>query len=179
MHKPVVFLDIDEVLSIARPYACLDLAEGFARGVLPTQQQVSGVFSPVARNALAVVHRRAGGVKYVISSSWRTHFTRDQMALLFELAGYYFVADNLHEGDAWRCPPPGGGRDRETEILEWLGAHHRGEPFAVVDDRHSSGRLLLNFPDSVLSGRVVICTPGIGLTMEHVDYLVAALERPV
>jgi hypothetical protein len=117
----------------------------------------------------------------VISSSWREHFSRAEMMLILDGGGLQFVADNLHEGDAWRCLPKGVFREREAEVLHWLSTHHRGEPFAILDDRWSAGMLLFSHQDldSRLSGRVVICTPGIGLTMGHVDVLVSALTRPV
>lgn len=180
MARPTVFLDVDEVICIGQPQACLELARALKNGELASQH-LATLFSPVARNALAVAHRRSPGVRYVISSTWRIHFTREQMVSILDGAGFYFVAANLHEGDAWRCAPPGGGRDREAEILEWLDAYHKGEPFAVVDDSHSGGKLLLanGPPGGRLNGRVVVCKPGVGVTLEHVDFLVDALTRPV
>lgn len=180
MAESTLILDIDEVLCLGRPEACLELLQSFERGDTPSKQCLSMLFSPVARNALAVTHRRAGGARYVISSSWREHFSREQMVLILNGGGLQFVANNLHQGDAWRCPPKRVHREREAEILHWLSTHHRGEPFAVLDDRWSAGMLLFSHqnPDSRLFGRVVICTPGIGLTMDHVDFLVDALGRP-
>jgi len=178
MARPIVFLDIDEVICLRQPEACLKLADAISRGDLPSSE-LAAVFSPIARNALAVAHRRSPGLRYVISSIWRVHFTREQMVSILDGAGFYFVATNLHEGDAWRCAAPGGGRDREAEILEWLETYDEAAPFAVLDDHQSGGSLLLSnsLRDSALYGRVVICTPGIGLTMAHVDFLVAALQR--
>ena len=147
---------------------------------MPSRQQLATLFSPVARNALAVAHRRSGGAKYVISSSWREHFSREQMAFVLEGGGLQFVADNLHEGDAWRCVPIRVHRERQADIMRWLETHHQGEPFVVLDDRYSAGRLAFvhHFPDSPLFGRVVLCTPGTGLTMDHVDDIVSTLRRP-
>jgi hypothetical protein len=175
------FLDLDEVLCIGQAEACLHLSQSFAHGQMPDMQQFAKLFSPVARNALAVAHRRSGGVKYVISSSWREHFSREQMALVLDRGGLQFVAANLHDGGSWRCVPKRIHRERLAEILEWLETHHQGEPFVVLDDHHSAGELaFVNArPDSPLSGRVVLCTPGIGLTMGHVDEIVSALRRPV
>ncbi|PTT78421.1 hypothetical protein DBR42_23510 [Pelomonas sp. HMWF004] len=180
MAESTLLLDVDEVLCLGQPEACLELMQTFERGETPCKHRLSTLFSPVARNALAVTHRRSGGVRYVISSSWREHFSRDQMALILDGGGLQFVADNLHEGDAWRCLPKRVFREREAEILHWLSTHHHGEPFAVLDDRWSAGMLLFSHqnPDSRLFGRVVICTPGIGLTMDHVDVIVDALGRP-
>lgn len=180
MAESILFVDVDEVLCLGQPEACLELLQSFELGETPSEHRLSTLFSPVARNALAVIHRRSGGVRYVISSSWREHFSREQMALILDGGGLQFVADHLYEGDAWRCLPKRIYREREAEILHWLSIHHRGEPFAVLDDRWSAGMLLFSHqhPDSRLFGRVVICTPGIGLTMYHVDFLVEALGRP-
>lgn len=175
------FLDLDEVLCIGQAEACLDLSKSFMRGEMPDSQQLATLFSPVARNALAVAHRRSGGVKYVISSSWREHFSRGQMALVLDRGGLQFVANNLHEGDCWRCVPKRIFRERQAEILNWLETHHQGEPFVVLDDHYSAGQLAFihQYLASPLFGRIVLCTPGIGLTMEHVDGIVSALLRPV
>lgn len=179
MAESILFVDIDEVLCLGQAEACLELLQSFEHGETPSEHRLSTLFSPVARNALAITHRRSGGVRYVISSSWREHFSREQMALILHGGGLQFVADHLYEGDAWRCLPKRIYREREAEILHWLSTHHRGEPFAVLDDRWSGCMLLFSHqnPDSRLFGRVVICTPGIGLTMDHVDFLVDALGR--
>jgi hypothetical protein len=175
------FLDVDEVLCIGQAEACLQLSRTLARGEVPSPQQLAALFSPVARNALAVAHRRSGGMKYVISSSWREHFSREQMVSVLRGGGLCFVADHLHEGEAWRCLPKSVYRERRAEILHWLSTHHRGETFVVLDDHHSAGQLAVahHFPDSVLFGRVILCTPGVGLTMEHVDGVVGALRHPM
>lgn len=174
------FLDIDEVLCIGQHEACLSLSRTLARDETPSQHQLSALFTPVARNALAVSHRRSAGMKYVISSNWREHFTREQMMWVLNGGGLHFVANNLHEGDAWRCVPKRVYRERRAEILHWLETHHQGEPFVVLDDHHSAGELAFAdpSPDNPLLGRVVLCTPGIGLTMDHVDAIVHALQRP-
>jgi hypothetical protein len=115
------------------------------------------------------------------SSSWRDHLSREHMVLVLRGAGLYWVADNLHEGEAWKCLPRRVYRDRQAEILHWLKTYHQGEPFVVLDDCYSADQLRVaqHFPDNVLFGRVILCTPGIGLTLEHVDDVVDALLRPV
>ncbi|MDR7336273.1 HAD domain-containing protein [Roseateles asaccharophilus] len=90
-RRGTVFLDVDEVLCIGQAEAGWDLSRTFARGQAPDRHQLATLFSPVARNALAVAHRRSGGAKYVISSSWREHFSREQMVLVLEGAGLQFV----------------------------------------------------------------------------------------
>ena len=181
-HASTAFLDIDEVLCIGQPEACLELSRRMSAGDVPSSQELEVVFSPVARNALAVIHRRIGGaVRYVISSSWREHFSREAMALLLHRGGMPFIAENLHAGEAWRCVPKRIYRERQAEILDWLATHHRGEPFVILDDHYSAGQLAFieHFPDSPLQDRVILCQPGSGLTMDKVDDIVAALRsRP-
>lgn len=181
-NASTAFLDIDEVLCIGQPEACLELSRRMSAGDVPSAQELEAVFSPVARNALAVIHRRTGGaVRYVISSSWREHFSREAMALLLHRGGLSFVAGNLHAGEAWRCVSKRIYRERQAEILDWLATHHRGEAFVIVDDHYSAGELsfIHHLPDSPLHGRVILCHPGTGLTMDQVDDIVAALRsRP-
>lgn len=175
-----VFLDIDEVLCVGQAEVCLSLSRTFGRGEVPSQEQLATLFSAEARGALADAYRRSGGVRYVISSTWREHLSREQMTLVLGGAELQFVADNLHEGDAWRCLPKRVYRERRAEVLHWLETHHQGEPFVVLDDLHSADQLIQahQAPDSPLFGRVVLCTPGAGLTTGHVDDIVNALQRP-
>lgn len=175
-----VFLDLDEVLCIGQAEACLSLSRAFRRGELPSSHQLAALFSPVARNALAMAHRRSQGAKYVISSTWREHLSREQMVLVLDGGGLHFVAENLHAGDAWRCVPKRVYRERRAEILHWLNTHHQGEPFVVLDDLNSADQLTFvhERPGCPLLGRVVLCTPGIGLTADHVDAIVNALRMP-
>lgn len=179
MAESTAFLDLDEVLCLGQPEACLELMQIYQRGGRPRRDRLATLFSPIARNALAVMHRRSGGTRYVISSSWREHFSREEMVHILGGGGLQFVADSLHEGDAWRCLPKRIYREREAEILHWLANHHQGEPFAVLDDLWSAGMLLFSHknPESQFFGRTVICKPGIGLTLAHVDVLVDALKR--
>lgn len=156
-----VILDIDEVLCLGQAEAGWDLSRALNRGESLQPQRLATLFSPVARNALAVAHRRAGHVKYAISSTWREHFSREQLAAVLDGAGLYFVAQNLHEGAAWRCVPIHIHRDREAEIQAWLQEHHQGEPFVVLDDRHSAGKLLFvhHFPDSTSTRSTAASAP--------------------
>ncbi|WP_157275643.1 HAD domain-containing protein [Pelomonas sp. Root1444] len=176
-----VFLDLDEVLCIGQAEACLSLSLAFGRGEIPSSQELASLFSPAARNALAMAHRRSEGAKYVISSTWREHLSREQMVMVLVGGGLQFVAENLHAGNAWRCIPKRVYRERRAEILHWLNTHHQGEPFVVLDDLNSADQLtsVHEHPQCPLFGRVVFCTPGVGLTADHVDAIVSALRRPV
>jgi len=176
-----VFLDIDEVLCVAQPEAASILLTSISAGPELDADLLRTLFVPAATKALGSVHRQMRGcVRYVVSSSWRNHFSQDQIERIFRSTGLAFVADNLHPGSAWRCGQewaPG----RQEEIEWWLEKFGSGEPFVVLDDRGSGGRLSFHkhFPDHVLFGRVFLCEQGVGLTVDHVDDVVAALRRPV
>lgn len=176
-----LLLDLDEVLCVGQPYAAGALLKAFEAGEDLDQNLLDLLFSPTARNVLLHVQAQMPRrIRYVISSSWREHFNREQLELIFRSAGLAFVADNLHDGAAWRCYQAWFQPDRQVDIEYWIEKFHHGEPFVILDDRHSGGSLCFNkhFPDSHLFGRVVLCKPGVGLTMDHADDILAALGRP-
>jgi hypothetical protein len=184
-----VLLDLDEVMCVGQPYAGTDLLKSFELGCRHDQRQINPLFSSEAIGALMRVHEElARPFRFAISSSWREHFSRDQLELIFRSAGLEFVADNLHDGAAWRCPSaiPSGpyqcwsAPTRAEEIKVWLRYFHADEPFVALDDDASGHSLAPDklAPDHKLVGRVVLCQPGTGLIMEHVDDILAALRRP-
>ncbi|MFH7040780.1 HAD domain-containing protein [Paucibacter sp. JuS9] len=177
-----VFLDIDEVLCVDQPFAASSLHKAFADGLVPEPEFFDALFSRAAREALENVHDQFHGrVRYVISSSWREHFTRAQIELVLRKTGFDFVADGLHPGPAWRCYQAAFTGDRQMDIESWLEHFHCGEPFVVLDDKHSGGPLRFHrhfVLGEVLYGRVVLCQPGVGLTMDHVGEIFVALGRP-
>ena len=175
-----LFLDIDEVLCVDQPYAGASVHRSMADGGEPDQQLLLSLFSPEAVAALGQAHESMlGRLRYVVSSSWREHFSREQLEPILARTGLGFVADNLHPGAAWRCRQAQFRPDRAADIEGWLDHFHCGEPFVILDDHHSGG--MLNFhrhlPDSRLFGRVVLCQPGVGLQSSHLADIVTALRR--
>ena len=196
---PVLFLDLDDVLCMSSPYGGFDaIAAVNDRHVNPFQVY-QRLFVPHATFALEQIHgAMESAVRYVISSTWRESFSRAQLDFVFRQAGLGFIADNLHDGELWRTPPKFGRSRRIDEIAEWLDRHHQGQPFAIVDDTHSGASLMPALlpapmaPASVsatgpsttvlphpFTGRVVLCEENVGLTDDHVPFIVAALRRPV
>lgn len=177
-----VLLDLDEVMCVGQPHSAGILHKSLQGGEELDQQLLDGLFSPAACSALIAVQEQLEvPVRYVISSSWREHFTRHQLEQIFRRAGLGFVAGNLYEGAAWRCYQSRVKPERDADIEDWLERFHHGEPFVIVDDTHSGGGLNFHrhFPHSKFAGRVILCQPGTGLTMGHVANIVAALRRPV
>lgn len=158
--RPVVFLDIDDVLAIDENVTSVDVAEVFRTGRLDTQLWTQLILPDAATN-LRALHEEFWP-QYVISSSWSTVFTRNQMQEIFTRTDLEFVAKNLHK---WWTTPKALGSSRVTEIEQWISQHrHSQQPVLVLDD-DESGRHLL---DSSLDKHhwVVLCTPRVGFTKE-------------
>lgn len=206
---PVLFLAIDDVICMTSNCGGFDaLAAVKGRHANP-DRVYRALFDAGATGALKQVYdQMEARLRYVVSSAWRELFGREQLDLVFRRAGLGFVADHLHKADRW-CTPPKLGRNRRVdEIAEWLDRHHQGEPFAIVDDTGSGASLALavgltlapaltvmppplassNVPavrhsrkeaPHPFAGRVTLCDENVGLTREHVPFIVAALRRPV
>ena len=196
---PVIFLDIDDVICINSPCGGFDAIAAVNGRHVNSAWVYQKLFEPGAVSALKQVHDEMGAaVRYVVSSTWRESFSRAQLEVVFRRAGLGFVADRLQEGENWRTPPKFGRSRRIDEIAQWLDRHHQGEPFAILDDTHSGASLIPTIhPPPMLSsnvpaprhpseseshpfaGRVVLCDENVGLTSDHVPFILAALRRAV
>ena len=161
-QRPVVFLDIDDVLCIHRNFntrhvlAALTGDEGvdadevwqqiFHRHAVENLRELDDEFRPW----------------YVVSSSWTLHLTREQLCAAFVATGLSFVADNLHKH--W-CTPRDDDSYRLVEIDAWLDLHAwRGTqllapaPFLIIDDELSGQSLV----GSHVEQRTVLCDASTG-----------------
>lgn len=100
-----------------------------------------------------------------------------------------------------QCTPSKFGRSRRVhEIAEWLDRQHAGEAFAILDDTGSGASLAPALtppppppaPSNVpaarhsgneaphpFAGRVTLCEENVGVTSDHVPFILAALRRAV
>jgi len=135
------------------------------------------IFAAEPKRVLESVHKEMGGqLRYVISSSWRQVFSREQIERVFRTAEVGFVAVGLHK--KWETLRK---TDRIKEIESWLHHYHQGEPFVVLDDDYS-GTSLSGIDEDLkhpLAARLVLCPVGVGLTVEHLPIILDALRRPV
>ena len=171
----ILFLDLDDVMCLAAPFGGHDAFDALTGKRLDVERVYRTLFHAPAVKALRKVHERLGGrLRYVISSTWRTIFNRAQLRHVLREAGLGFVADGLEDRARWATPVL-DEHDRHAEIGVWLARYHAGEPFAVIDDSRSGATLdaALADPD-----RIVICTPEVGLEMQHVAQLARALTTP-
>jgi HAD domain in Swiss Army Knife RNA repair proteins len=176
---PIVFLDIDDVLCLNNPYGAFDALEAVKGTHANPDRVLREIFAAEPTRVLESVHKEMDGqLRYVISSSWRQVFSREQIERVFRTADAGFVAVGLHEN--WETPRRPLRTDRSEEIESWLHRYHQGEPFVILDDDYS-GTSLTGIDEDLkhpLAARVVICPVGVGLTVEHLPIILDALRRP-
>lgn len=157
--RPIVFLDIDDVLAIHRTLntrqvlAALSGDESINAGEVWQQ-----IFHFSARDNLRQLHDEFEP-RYVISSSWTLHLTREQLCETFQQTALEFVAKNLHED--W-CTPRDDDSYRLTEIEAWLDKHALEVPvsFVILDDQISGQSLV----GSYLEDMTALCDAWVGFT---------------
>nr|WP_315475452.1 hypothetical protein [uncultured Undibacterium sp.] len=99
--KPIVFLDIDDVVAIDTNYSGSAVAAKLKSKRKIEDEFWSSVFLSSAVSNLSLLHGDFFP-RYVISSSWTNYLNRDQVAFAFNSAGLDFIAKNLHR--EWRSP---------------------------------------------------------------------------
>ena len=161
-QRPIVFLDIDDVLCIHRNFNTRQVIAVLAGDPAVDADEVwQQIFH---RHAVENLRQLDDEFRpwYVISSSWTLHLTREQLCATFAATGLGFVSENLHEH--W-CTPRDDDSYRLVEIDAWLDAHtwHGSRllaqaPFVIVDDELSGQSLV----GSHLEKRTVFCKASSG-----------------
>ncbi|MCY0910297.1 HAD domain-containing protein [Massilia antarctica] len=163
--KPIIFLDVDDVLAISREFTSYQVMATFKSGDLDAWPELwDGLLCAEACRNLAALHREFDAL-YVISSSWSHYLTRDQMREVFDRCQLSFVAKNMHE--AWTTPKRSGW-SRYDEIHSWTINHlEAGCPVLVLDDEQSGASLR----GSSLYARdlIVLCEPWVGFSAERLS----------
>lgn len=162
MMRPIIFLDIDDVLAISREFTSYQVMASFKSGDLDGWPELwSGLILTEARVNLAALHGEFWP-QYVVSSSWSNYLTREQMQGVFRRTGLRFIAENLHK--QWTTPKR-KGPSRPGEITNWIAAHRQpAQPVLVLDDEESGWNLVGSVLDD--SGYVVLCEPSVGFVVE-------------
>lgn len=157
--RPLVFLDIDDVLAVHRLYNTRE-----ALAALRGDDGVNAdaiwrhIFHASARDNLRRLHDEFEPM-YVISSSWTLHLNHGQFAEIFHHTGLEFVPSNFHEH--WRTPREEGSY-RLMEIDGWLDEHMllTPVPYLIIDDVISGQSI----PGSHLEPQSVLCDAWVGFT---------------
>ena len=165
--RPLVFLDLDDVLCINSPYGGYDVFAPdhpgdlwerlFHKAAVDTLLQIIDKYNP----------------QFVLTTSWLRFMDREGFEDLFRRTGLAQVAASLHP-TAWEAPQAHG--DTRLEAIDaWLAAHQHHEPFVILDDE-LSGTGLIGSPLAE-GGSVVLCEIGVGLTPGHLDAVRRAFGR--
>ncbi|MDM0010547.1 HAD domain-containing protein [Variovorax sp. J22G73] len=163
--RPILFLDLDDVLCLNDPYGGYDvLAGGVPDGLWETL-----FHAPAVKTLLRVIDAYQPAV--VLTTSWLRFLDRRGFEELFMRTGLAKVAAALHP-TAWEAPQ-NRGRSRLEAIEAWMSAHHNGEPFVILDDTLSGTGLARSRFDRC--GAVVLCEVGVGLTEAHFEAVRRAL----
>jgi hypothetical protein len=168
--KPIIFLDMDDVMVTSVVFNGYQVIRSFDLGQSNTWPELwNGLVLNEARENLCLLHEEFLP-HYVISSSWTSHLTRQQMIEVFERTKLEFIVKNLH--DEWTTPK-GRENDRNLEIETWLKLHGKSERILILDDDHSGWSL----QESALHKRgcVVLCSGGVGFVADKLEEAQQAL----
>ncbi len=172
MVRPVLLLDIDDVLALNTHYG----ARQVRNAMLAPDQAPADLFDKVFSKA---------GIKYlnvlvdefspavVMTTSWLAFLDREHFVRLFQQTGVHITDESFHR--VWDAPQ-NYGTTRLDAITRWISENHDGEPLLILDD-YLSGEGLV---DSILdqSGRVVLCNVGVGFNSSLLKAARLALKRP-
>ena len=169
--KPLVFLDFDDVIAIHPDYTSGVVVAALRSGKPHLATELwDNVFHQELRANLARLHHEFEP-SYVISSSWSTYMSREEIQEVLIRGGLDFVAASLHSN--WRSATELGSY-RVTDIAAWLRTNGSARTFAyVILDDLASGRTLVG---SVLEPHTVFCDEWVGFTGIQLERAVAILR---
>lgn len=166
--RPLVFLDFDEVIKL-NPEGCLGGYDVLAPN--PPPEIWGQLFHPPAVAVLTTALEQ-WNPRVVITTSWLRFMLRDALEHVFAKTGLEHITAALHE--AWEAPQ----NARETRcgaIERWLAAHHKGEPYVILDDDLSGTGL--RGSRHARAGRVIFCEAEVGLREQHLPAIERALTK--
>jgi hypothetical protein len=171
-RRPVLFVDIDDVLCLNEPFGCVHVRNALRSPSDAPPDLWRRLFhheSVQALNSLLEEFRP----QVVITSSWLSLLDRDDFIRLFKATGVEQLAGNFHQ--FWDAPT-NYGTSRLDAIENWLQAHHMGEPILIIDDHASGESLVDSFHHQ--AGRALLCEPGRGFDSTLLAAAAQALKTP-
>lgn len=170
--RPVIFLDMDDVLCLSDQFGSKEMLHIFQQKAPDRPELWTGLVDADAATNLRTLDAKFSPL-YVISSSWATYLDREQMGQALTRTQLQFVVDRLHA--EW-CTPRALSSSRRDEIEWWLDAHREpGQPFLIIDDSYSGTRLAHS--PLALNGHVVLCRSGYGFTKKRLKEACNYLRR--
>lgn len=170
--RPLLFLDLDDVIALNAPYTGRDAARAVNQPAKVPPDFHERLF---ARDAVAALNQLMSEFRprVVLTTSWLRLVERNGFLSLFELGGVHIGAGDLHP--VWEAPEI-FGLGRGASIQRWFAKHHCGEQFLILDD-DLSGATLRDTP-WMLQGHVVLCKEEVGFHDGLLDAARAALRTP-
>jgi endonuclease/exonuclease/phosphatase family metal-dependent hydrolase len=134
-------LDVDGVLALAedsasKAFAILAWYQG--KATEPSADAWAQLFDAGAVANLLVLHEEFRP-QYVISSSWRRFFERNQIIEILARTGLGLVAANLHTD--WRTRERLRQEERVLAVSDWLARNYDEGPVLIIDDLESGWNL--------------------------------------
>lgn len=175
-RRPVLFLDLDDVVAVNTTYGGYDVALALAlRGDSAIGEAADlwdQLFDAKACAYLRRLHDEFFPL-YVLSTSWWWILDDDKLREVLVRSGLGFAADNLHADSA----TPKGVRPgvRWAEIKAWLDLHPEYHRWVVLDDHLSGTGLAAGQPEENLPF-IVLCSENVGLTEREYLQLRAAFQ---
>lgn len=175
LARPIVFLDLDDVLVVSQVYTRYQVIATFKAGDLDGWPEMrANLVLPEARDNLAALHREFA-LHYVVSSSWTKYLDRAQIDEVFLRTGLEFIVHSMHP--QWTTPKSEHSA-RLDEIEAWIDAHHQpGQPVLVLDDPTSGGGMVDSTLD--LMGYLLLCEPSIGFVTAKLAAAQRALRAQI
>lgn len=165
-ERPLLFLDLDDVLCLNSPYGGRHLQ---LDSLPPDLYQ--RLWSAPAVAALKHVLDEAKPT-VVLTTSWLSFIDLAAARQLFSVSGLVELADALHpDGEA----PQLWGKTRLDAIDAWLQRHRWSGKYAILDDTESGTGLHRSRHDR--AGRLVLCDAGVGFSEHLIAPLLKALAR--
>lgn len=151
-NRPVVFLDIDDVLCVHQTLNTREVLAALACEISTSVEATwEHIFHLAARHNLLQLHEEFFPW-YVISSSWTMHLSKEQFCEVFSKTGLDFVKENLHK--EW-CTLRSDDSYRMSEIDAWLDLHlHPAIGAILILDDELSGQSLVG---SHIEEQTVFC----------------------
>ena len=139
-----IFLDIDGVMVPAKSWKSPELLDdGFA------------AFSSKATSVLQSIIFE--NTTIMLTTSHKSNYTIQEWKEIFEKRGIAIKKIECLKNNI-------NNLSRKDEILEWFHTNKLNEPFVIIDDDTS-----LNSLPNYLKEKLILTSPIIGLTVEHLD----------
>lgn len=165
--RPLLFLDLDDVLCLKKPYSGFDVFQAPAERPADLWERLW--HPPAVQTLLSIVEEHRPEV--VITSSWLRLLEQCGFVGLFQQTGLGVIAAALHA--AWEAPQD-RGCTRYQAIEKWLHVNYEGQPLVVLDDEQSGTGLRDSRLDR--AGCVVLCEVGVGMHAGHLPVVRSALS---